>query len=306
MACLACATYHPLTPDERFEMINARRLTAAVAASALAILVTACAPASDNAAESSSPDTCAVENLSTLTAGKITIGTDSPAYGPWFSNDDPSNGEGYESAVAYAVAKQLGFEASDVVWTVAPFSTVIAPGEKAFDFDINQVSITDERKQAVDFSSGYYDVNQAVITIKGSKLDGATTLAELKDAKLGAQVGTTSYDTIIDVIQPTEEASAFDSNDIAKQALANGQIDGLVVDLPTAFYITAVELDGGLIVGQFPAAGTDGEQFGLVLNKDSALTKCVSDAVDALRADGTLEALQQQWLADVTNAPFFK
>jgi polar amino acid transport system substrate-binding protein len=287
-------------------MINARRLTAAVAASALAILVTACAPASENAAESTAPDNCAVENLSTLTAGKITIGTDSPAYGPWFSNDDPSNGEGYESAVAYAVAKQLGFDAADVVWTIAPFSTVIAPGEKAFDFDINQVSITDERKQAVDFSSGYYDVNQAVITIKGSKLDGATTLAQLKDAKLGAQVGTTSYATITDVIAPTEEPSAFDSNDIAKQALANGQIDGLVVDLPTAFYITAVELDGGLIVGQFPAAGADGEQFGLVLNKDSALTKCVSDAVDVLRADGTLTAIQQEWLADVTNAPFFK
>lgn len=288
-------------------MINARRLTAAVAASALAILVTACAPASDNAAqETLGTESCAVENLSTLTAGKITIGTDSPAYGPWFSNDDPSNGEGYESAVAYAVAKQLGFDTADVVWTIAPFTTVIAPGEKAFDFDINQVSITDERKQAVDFSSGYYDVNQAVITIAGSKLDGATTIAELKDAKLGAQVGTTSYDTITDVIQPTEEPSAFDSNDIAKQALANGQIDGLVVDLPTAFYITAVELDGGLIVGQFPTTGTGGEQFGLVLNKDSALTKCVSDAVDALRADGTLTAIQQEWLADVTNAPFFK
>ena len=165
------------------------------------------------------------------------------------------------------------------------------------------MSITEERKAAVDFSSGYYDVNQAIITIKGSKIANAKLLSELKDAKLGAQVGTTSYNTIVDVIKPTEEPSAFDSNDIAKQALANGQIDGLVVDLPTAFYITAVELDGGVIVGQFTTSG-GGEQFGLVLNKGSKLTSCVSQAVDALRADGTLMSIQQQWLADVTNAPF--
>ena len=205
--------------------------------------------------------------------------------------------------VMYRMAEKLGFAAEDVVWTVAPFSTVIAPGDKEFDFDINQVSITEERKAAVDFSSGYYDVNQAVITVKGSKIANAKLLSELKDAKLGAQVGTTSYNTIVDVIKPNEEPSAFDSNDIAKQALANGQIDGLVVDLPTAFYITAVELDGGLIVGQFTTTG-GGEQFGLVLNKGSKITSCVSQAVDALRADGTLMAIQQEWLADVTNAPF--
>lgn len=280
-----------------------RKSLAALTAGLAIFALSACAPA-DEAANSSAPSTeCTKESLETLTAGKLTIGTDSPAYGPWFVDDDPSNGKGYESAVAYAVAAQLGFSKEDVVWTVAPFSTVIAPGEKQFDFDINQVSITEERKAAVDFSSGYYDVNQAIITIKGSKIANAKLLSELKDAKLGAQVGTTSYNTIVDVIQPTEAPSAFDSNDIAKQALANGQIDGLVVDLPTAFYITAVELDGGLIVGQFTTSG-GGEQFGLVLNKGSKLTTCVSKAVDELRAAGTLTAIQQEWLADVTNAPF--
>jgi polar amino acid transport system substrate-binding protein len=283
--------------------MNLRKILAASTAAFAIFAMSACAPADETTQSSSPATTCTKENLETLAAGKLTIGTDSPAYGPWFVDDNPSNGQGYESAVAYAVAEKLGFAAEDVVWTVAPFSTVIAPGDKAFDFDINQVSITEERKAAVDFSSGYYDVNQAIITVKGSKIANAKLLSELKDAKLGAQVGTTSYNTIVDVIKPTEEPSAFDSNDIAKQALANGQIDGLVVDLPTAFYITAVELDGGLIVGQFTTTG-GGEQFGLVLNKGSKLTSCVSQAVDALRADGTLTAIQQEWLADVTNAPF--
>ncbi len=284
--------------------MNLRKFAAVLAAGSLALVVSACAPADESASPTpTESNSCTKENLATLVPGKLTIGTDSPAYGPWFVDDNPSNGQGYESAVAYAVAEQLGFSADEVVWTVAPFNTVIAPGDKEFDFDINQVSITEERKQAVDFSSGYYDVNQAIITVKGSKIDGARLVADLKDAKLGAQVGTTSYDTILEVIAPNQEPAAFDSNDIAKQALLNGQIDGLVVDLPTAFYITAVELEDGLIVGQFTAS-TGGEQFGLVLNKGSQLTACVSAAVDALRADGTLAAIQQQWLADVTNAPF--
>jgi polar amino acid transport system substrate-binding protein len=234
----------------------------------------------------------------------LTIATDSPAYGPWFVDDDPSNGEGYESAVAYAVAEELGFAASDVVWVVAPFDTVIAPGDKAFDFDINQVSITDERKTAVDFSEGYYDVAQALVTVSGSSIDGKTSIADLKDATLGAAVGTTSYDTIAEVIAPNTEIQVFNSNDLAVAALQNGQIDGLVVDLPTAFYMTAVQLDSGVIVGQF-APTTAGEQFGLVLNLDSPLTECVSNAVKSLKDAGTLADIEQQWLADVTNAPFF-
>lgn len=283
--------------------MKARNILASLALVTLAL--TACAPADENASPTPSDTSCAVENLAVKTAGKITIGTDSPAYSPWFVDDDPSNGEGFESAVAYAVAEQLGFAASDVVWVVSPFNSIIAPGAKDFDFAINQVSITDERKNAVDFSTGYYNVNQALITYAGSPIDGATSLAELKDAKLGAQVGTTSYNTIVDVIQPTQEVAAFNDNDVAVKSLNNEQIDGLVVDLPTAFFMTAVQLDNGVIVGQFPTDG-DGEQFGLVLDKDSALSTCVSGAVDALWDAGSLDDLAQQWLADVTNAPFIR
>jgi polar amino acid transport system substrate-binding protein len=240
-----------------------------------------------------------------IKSGVLTIGTDDPAYGPWFDNNTPSNGKGYEAAVAYAVAAKLGYAADKVNWVKVPFNKVIQPGCKDFDFDINQVSITDERKKAVDFSSGYYDVSQTVITVKGSKIANAKSIADLKGAKLGAQVGTTSYSTITDVIKPTQAPAVFDTNDVAKQALANGQIDGLVVDLPTAFYITAVDLKDGLIVGQFPAKA-GGEQFGLVLSKGSKLTKDVTSAVDSLRADGTLAKIADQWLASTVGAPVLK
>ena len=237
--------------------------------------------------------------------GVLTVGTDDPAYGPWFDNNTPSNGKGYEAAVAYAVAQELGYSNDKVEWVKVPFNKVIQPGCKTFDFDINQVSITDERKKAVDFSSGYYDVAQTVITVKGSKIANAKSIADLKSAKLGAQVGTTSYDTIKNVIAPTVDPAVFDTNDVAKQALSNGQIDGLVVDLPTAFYITAVDLSNGLIVGQFPARA-GGEQFGLVLSKGSKLTKDVTKAVDTLRANGTLAKIADQWLATSVGAPVLK
>lgn len=286
-----------------------RRVIAAGTAALFALALTACASEDNSASEettsSAAADSCATENLALLESGVLTIGTDKPAYEPWFKNDDPTNGEGFESAVAYAVAEQLGFAKDKVKWVTAPFNTVIAPGQKNFDFDINQVSITEERKQAVDFSSGYYDVKQALITLKTSKFANAKTLAELKDAKIGGQVGTTSYKVITDLIKPTKAPGAFDTNDIAKQALSNGQIDALIVDLPTAFYITAVELPKGKIVGQFETTNSS-EQFGLVLNKDSKLTKCVTAAVDALRANGKLAEIEKQWLADVVSAPVIK
>lgn len=271
-----------------------------------ALLLSACG-GSTAAEESKTPtaNSCDKASLATLESGVLTIATDDPAYDPWFSENDPSNGNGYESAVAYAIATQLGFSKDEVKWTRVAFNSAIAPGDKTFDFDINEFSITADRAKVVDFSTGYYDVKQALITVKGSKIEGATTLAELKDAKLGAQIGTTSYDVIANLIQPNEDPSVFDTNDIAKQALVNGQIDGLIVDLPTAFYLTAVEITDGLIVGQFESDGA-GEQFGVVLNKDSAITKCVSDAVDALRADGTLAGIEAQWLSQVVDAPVIK
>lgn len=241
---------------------------------------------------------CSPESLETLEAGTLTVGTDSPAFDPWFSEDDPTNGKGFESAVAYAVAEQLGYAKDDVTWTVAAFNSIISPAKKPFDIALNQVSITDERKGAVDFTSGYYTAAQTVITIGGSPIEGATTLAELKGAKLGAQVGTTSLEAIEEVVQPDQDPATFDTNDVAKTQLQNGQVDGIVVDLPTAFFITAAELDDGVIVGQLPAVdGAQQDEFGIVLDKDSPLTDCATQAVDALREDGTLAALEQEYLA---------
>ncbi|MBG0566244.1 ABC transporter substrate-binding protein [Actinoplanes aureus] len=268
--------------------------------------VTACSPVEEDttagAPASASSDTCTPSSLATKTPGKLTIGTDNPAYEPWFSENTPSNGKGFEAAVAYQVADRLGFQTANVTWTQVTFNNAIAPGPKAFDIDINQFSITEERKAAVDFSSPYYLVRQTVITTKGSKIAGAKSVAELKNAKLGAQVGTTSYQAVTDLIKPATEPSVFNNNDDAKKALENGTVDGIVVDLPTAFYMTAAELDNGVIVGQLPQVGVP-EQFGIVLDKGSPLTGCVSRAVDQLRQDGTLAVLEKTWLADTAGAP---
>ncbi|MEU5889887.1 ABC transporter substrate-binding protein [Streptomyces sp. NPDC047461] len=290
-----------------------RALRRAAAAATIALLATAvgCAPQpeEDSAAKpsgSSTGTTCAKGKLATETSGKLTIATDEPAYEPWFKDDKPANGKGFESAVAYAVAEQLGYDKSAVVWQSVPFSKAFAPGEKTFDFDINQVSISTERKKAVDFSSGYYDVRQAVIALKGTKAAKATSIADLKGLKLGAQVGTTSLNYIEDVVKPTRQAAAYAKNDQAKSALKNGQVDAIVVDLPTAFYITAAEVTDAEIVGQFENQGGAPEQFGLVLDKGSALTSCVTDAVDTLRENGTLSKIEQQWLSDAVDAPVLK
>ena len=285
-------------------MVSRNTLTALSSAAVLLTALAGCAPADESgpsagasaSASGASGAACAPGTLDTQTAGKLTIGTDNPAYEPWFSDNKPSNGKGFESAVAYQVAERLGYPAANVVWTSVTFNNAIAPGPKTFDFDINQFSITPERRKAVDFSSPYYLVRQTVITTKGSKIAGAKTVAELKAAKLGAQVGTTSYQAINELIRPDAKAQVYNNNDDAKAALVNGSVDGIVVDLPTAFYITAAELDNGVIVGQLPQVGVP-EQFGLVLDLDSPLTECVSQAVDQLRQDGTLAVLEKQWLA---------
>ncbi|MER6269919.1 ABC transporter substrate-binding protein [Streptomyces sp. NPDC001797] len=287
-------------------------LRRAAAAATIALLATAvgCAPQPDDKASggssSSAGTTCAKGKLATQTSGKLTIATDEPAYEPWFKDDKPANGEGFESAVAYAVAKQLGYDKSQVVWQSVPFNKAFAPGVKTFDFDINQVSISAERKKAVDFSSGYYDVRQAVVALKGGKAAKATSIADLKSLKLGAQVGTTSLNYISDVVKPSQEAAAFSKNDQAISALKNGQVDAIVVDLPTAFYVTAAQVTNAKIVGQFENQSGTPEQFGLVLDKGSGLTSCVTSAVDALRRDGTLAKLEKQWLSDAVDAPVLK
>ncbi len=264
---------------------------------------------------SPSADACAKDALTLKSAGKLTIGTDNPAYPPYFASNpagntapwdkdqgDPTSGEGFESAVAYAVAEQLGFAKTDVVWVVAPFNTVIAPGPKAFDFDINQVSYTPDRAASNDLSDGYYEFNQTVVVRKDSSFATVTSVAGLKDAKLGAQVGTTSLAAIQNVIKPTNEASVYDSNDAAIQALEAKQIDAMLVDLPTAYFLTTIQTDDTAIAGQLgTAAGGAPEHFSLLLDKGSALTSCLNQAIGKLKSAGTLDTLRDTWLPDKTS-----
>ena len=287
---------------EKPQVKNPTRLAAA--AVVLAALLSGCAPESaDSSASPTAAATCAKDQLKTLTAGTLTIATGQPAYYPWVIDDAPESGNGFEAAVAYAVATKLGFANSEVTWVRTTFDSAIAPGAKDFDFNLQQYTITDERKQAVDFSSPYYTTPQAIVAVKGGKLDGVTSIAELKDAKLGAGVGTTA----IDIIKTTvgAEPQVFNDNAAAVAALKNGQIDGVVVDLPTAFYLSGVEVENGIIAGQFPLSGS-GDNFGLLLAKDSPLTACVSQAVDALRADGTLDTIAATWLGSDAGAAVLK
>lgn len=278
------------------------------------------APASEAAVSPSpTPDACAKDSLSLVAAGKLTIGTDNPAYPPYFQIPDsgsatapwelgdPTNGQGFESAFAYALADQLGFGKDAVSWIVVPFDNSFAPGAKTFDIDINQISYKAERAQAVDLSDGYYTLNQSVVALKANPLAKVTSTAALKTFKFGAQVGTTSLDTINTVIAPTTAAKVYNSNDDAIAALKAKQIDGLVVDLPTAFYVTGAQVDNSAVVGQFaPPTGADAEHFSVALAKGSALTACVNSAIAALKTAGTLDAITQEWLSDKASAPVFQ
>ncbi|HEY4753036.1 MAG TPA: ABC transporter substrate-binding protein, partial [Candidatus Limnocylindrales bacterium] len=289
------------------------------AASAATSAAPSAAPSASPSEAAASPtqSACAPANLTLKSSGKLTIGTDNPAYPPYFAESspnpspwqlgDPTNQQGFESAVAYAVAKQLGFTPDQVTWTVVPFDNSYQPGPKPFDFYLAQVSYTDARAKAVDLSDGYYNVAQSIVAMKGNPLEKVTSIAAMKDFKFGAQVGTTAYTTIKDVIQPNTKISVYNSNDAAIKALQAKQIDGLVVDLPTAFYITSAQLVDksnnplASIVGQFPVQpGPNAEHFSLVLTKNSPLTTCVNSAIQALTADGTLAQLAQKWLPDKT------
>jgi polar amino acid transport system substrate-binding protein len=294
-----------------------RRLVTTLSVLALGTALAACAPADEGTEPAASPTpttgpaespeptaaACTPDTLETQTPGVLTLATDEPVFEPWMTDNDPANGEGYEGAVAAALAAELGYGPDQVEWVRVPFNAVIQPGPKDFDAAINQFSITAKRAQAVDFSSGYYDVAQSVVAVKGTPGAEATSIADLQELTLGAQVGTTSLDAIETVIAPSTDAQIYNTNNDAVEALKNGQIDALVVDLPTAFFVTAVQIPKGTVVGQLPPTGGEPEQFGFVLDLGSPLTECVSQAVDTLRADGTLAALDEEWLADVAGAP---
>jgi polar amino acid transport system substrate-binding protein len=257
---------------------------------------------------------CAKANLNLIQEGRLTLGTDNPAFPPWWGGaatrkpwkvSNPYSGKGYESAVAYAVARQLGFRKSEVDWRHVFFAQSFRPGKKNFDFYMAQVSYTRERDRAVDFSDAYYYVNQALVARKGTPIARARSRAALRPYRLGAATGTTSYQYIVKNIRPSSKPLAYRSNDLAGQALKNGQIDGIVVDLPTAFFVVAVQVPDGVIVGQFPSVGGR-ERFGMVFEQGNPLRRCVNRALSRLWSNGTIKQLQTQWLSRAAGAPIIR
>jgi polar amino acid transport system substrate-binding protein len=287
-----------------------RRIIPAIAVGALVLAACGSDDDGDSADETTAPadsagdEGGAVDCSATIEDGVLTIATGEPAFYPWVIDDAPETGEGFEAAVALAVAAEMGYEGDAVVWTRTTFDEAIQPGAKNFDMNLQQYSITEERRENIDFSLPYFTSNQAIVALEGSAAEGATTIADLKDVKFGAQVGTTSLDFITDVIQPNEEPFVYDDNVGAKAALEANQIDAAVFDLPTALFVSGVEIEGSEVTGQFPAdAGGTTDQFGFVLEKDSALTPCVDAAITTLTENGELEAITQEWLSDFTGAP---
>jgi polar amino acid transport system substrate-binding protein len=264
-----------------------------------AALVAGCGSSDDET--TATAGSCKPGKLATKQSGVLTIATDKPAYPPYFEDNDPANGKGFESAVAYAIADQLGYPKAKVEWVVESFNSSYAPGPKDFDFDLNQISISPVREKAVDFSSPYYTANQAVVALKGSDAAGAKSLADLQETQIGVQIGTTSLDAVDEEIDPSEQPQVFNNSSDVVTALKNGQIDAVVVDLPTALYLTAVQVPEATVTGQFSAPG--GDQWGALLEKDSSLTPCVSEAVDELRESGELQRLTERWMSQAAGAP---
>jgi polar amino acid transport system substrate-binding protein len=244
---------------------------------------------------------CTPAQMETHSAGTLTIATDKPAYPPYFENDEPENGEGFESAVGYAIGKQLGYPKGKIKWTVESFDSSYAPGPKNFDFDLNEISITPVREKAVDFSAPYYSATQAIVALDGSEASKAKSLAELKDTKIGVQINTTSLSTVDEEIEPSSKPEVFNSSGDVVTALKNGQVEAVVVDLPTALYLTAAQVENATIVGQF--GKPEGEEWGALLGKESPLTSCVSGAIEALEESGELEKITQRWMSQAAEAP---
>lgn len=276
-----------------------RRSALTVLFAGAALALTACGNPATPAAPGTSAAAAGPASLQTVVAGKLTVATGQPAYSPWVEDDKPESGKGFESAVTYAVAKQLGYTASDVVWTRTSFDAAIAPGAKTWDLNIQQFSITADRKKAVDFSSPYYTTTQTVVTYEGSKAVGVTTLAGLKALKIGVAAGTTSY-TVVN--SQVGQPQVYNSVDDAVQALKTKQVDAVVTDLPGAFYIAGAQLDNGIVTAQF-ASTSGGDEFAYVLPKGSALTKPVSAAVDAITKSGELKEITDKWLSSEVDVP---
>jgi len=284
-----------------------RKTLAALALSSIGLA--ACGAATSTPATTASgaslSSTCSTTNIQKLLYkhGVLTVATDSPAYTPWFQDNKPSNGKGYESAVAYAVANELGFSKSQVTWTVEPFNNSYAPGPKKFDFDINEISYTPARAKVVTFSTSYYDVNQALVALKTSPIVTKHTSADLKTYVYGDQIGTTSLAFIESQLQPTQQPRVYNSLNDVKSALSTNQIQALVADTPTAQYISFAQIKNSTVVGQFPGGG---EYYGMLFQKGNVLAACVDNALTKLKSAGTLAALQKQYLGIYTSIPTIK
>jgi polar amino acid transport system substrate-binding protein len=275
-----------------------RRILIAATVLAVGTGLAACSSSSSGTASAASSGTvasCSPAGIQKLlySKGVLTVATDNPVYTPWFVNNKPGNGQGYESAVAYAIARQLGFKPSQVTWVTEPFTSSYAPGPKKFDFDINEVSYTAQRAQAVTFSNSYYPVQQAIVALKGTPIVTHHTPAELKTYLYGDQVGTTGLTYITNHIQPTSQPRVFDTLSEVSAALEAHRIDALVTDTPTAQYMASAQLKGAVLVGQFP---TTGEHYGLLFHLGNPLVTCVNHAIAALQSNGTLAALQKKYL----------
>jgi polar amino acid transport system substrate-binding protein len=268
------------------------------------LLVAGCGSSNDDSTADATAVSCKPGQLPTQQEGVLTVATDKPAFPPYFEDNDPTNGEGFESAVAYAIADRLGYPKSKVEWTVEPFNSSYAPGPKDFDFDVNQISITPVREKAVDFSSPYYTANQAIVVLKSSEAVNAAFIKSLQNTKIGVQIGTSSLEAVEDKIIPVEEPQVFNGSSDVVTALKNEQVEAVVVDLPTALYLTAVQVPQATVVGQFSAPG--GDQWGALLEKDSPLTSCVSKAIDQLRASGELQQLTKRWMSQAAGVPVLR
>lgn len=278
-----------------------RSIAALTALLASLALLAGCGGSDDGGETTGAAAECTPGQLPTHAEGVLTVATDKPAYPPYFIDDDPSNGKGFESTVAYAIADRLGYSRDEVRWTVEPFNSSYAPGPKDFDFDLNQISITPPREKAVDFSVPYYTANQAVVALKDSEAAGASALEDLADARLGVQIGTTSLEAVEAEIDPSEKPQIFNSSNDVVTALKNEQIDAVVVDLPTALYLTAAQVPAATVVGQFSAPG--GDRWGALLAKGSPLTGCVSAAIEELRDSGELDRITERWMSQAAGAP---
>ncbi|MGD2044121.1 MAG: ABC transporter substrate-binding protein [Acidimicrobiia bacterium] len=287
-----------------------RRLTILSVLVSMALVVAACGgdEGGGDGDEDGDTGSCAVEDLNLVTADTLTVATGEPVFPPWMGVGDdnfdvPESGTGFEGALVYALAEELGFSDEQVTFVRTGFDEAIAPGPKEWDFNIQQYSITEDRDEVVDFSDPYYTTRQALVTYPDSPFASVESIDDLADAQLGAAIGTTSLDFIEDVIQPNTEASVYDENVDVEAAMNAGQIDGLVVDLPTAYFITAVQVEGSIIAGQFEAEAADPDDFGMLFEEGNSLVACVNQALSALRNDGTLQALEDEWLTQEGGVP---